>query len=324
VQNDASPQETPKSIHRFWIWLQGAFVSNVCGFVCVAILTIVGSGFNWKRLGQVGEWTSGTLSASTFLVVPFAIGFCAALFWKRADLSKGARFGWTMGNLALSLLGASVALREGALCLVMAAPLLLGLMWAGSACGAVFWARNSFLSASVLPLLLVVLVGDAASPHSFREAVSTEVHSHQPPEKLWRYVASYPRNDAPPNFWLWQLGLSYPVEANGEPKIGGRRDCRFSGDVSIGERVVSAQPNRKLEFIVDKQANHPEVVGHFALERGRLELLPDGRGGTIMRGTSWYELKVYPAFYFAPWTRSIIHHVHRRVFEHMDRLAKRD
>lgn len=316
------PLEPLPRVNLFGIWLKGAFISNVCGLACLAMLSWAASGFDSSRFGEVASWTSGTLVASTFLTLPFAMGFGAALFWKPANLSGKSRFWWTLGNLLLSLGGAALILREGSICLVMAAPLLLLLMGAGSAVGAHFWNRNSFLSASVLPVLMLLALYDASQPHFYAHSVVTQLHSDLPPQKLWRFVASYPRNEAPPEWWLWQLGLPFPIEARGEPVVGGRRDCNFSGGVSIGERVVSVVPGRRLEFVVDKQPNHPEVLHHFVLRRGRLELLPDGRGGTTMRGTSWYELKVYPAWYFGPWCDAVVHHVHERVFRHMDRLAR--
>lgn len=324
MRSDSSPED-PRTEelppNPFGVWLKGALASNLGGLAVLAMMRVVASDGGLNRLGDIGQWTQGTLVASTFLVLPFAIGFGAAFFWREARRSGTARFGWTLANFAVSLGGAAVVLREGALCLVMAAPLLLLLMWIGCAVGFEFWKRHSPLKASVVPLLVLWCLGDAATPHDFHGAVTTQFRSTQPPAKLWRFVASYPRNEASPEFWLWRLGLPYPVQARGEPRLGGRRDCAFSGGVSIGERVVHVVANRKLEFVVDEQPNHPEVVNHFRLERGRIELWPDGRGGTILRGTSWYALKVYPTPYFCLWTRSIIHHVHERVFAQMERCA---
>ncbi len=314
-------EDQPSQPKPFGIWLKGAFISNLCGFVCLAILWVVGSKFDWRLLGDFGSWTSGTLVASTFLVVPFGIGFFASLFWKPANLSSGARFGWTFFNFLFSLVGAMFVLREGSICLVMASPLLLGLMWIGSATGALFWARNSFLGASVLPLLIGFLVFDAAQPHSYHETVVTEFHSTQSPQKLWRYVANYPRNDAPPTWWMNRLGLPYPLKSKGEAKIGGRRDVEFSGKVFAGERITRVQPNRLIEFEIDRQPAHPEITNHFKMKRGQIELLPDGKGGTLLRATGDYELRVFPAWYFGYWTNATLHNLHFRVFEHMNRLA---
>ena len=309
-------------VQYFLIWLKGTFISNVCGLACLAIIALVASNTDFQRLS--GGLTSTVLVSSTFLALPFAIGFGAAFFWMPANLRGGLRFAWTFFSWLISLAGAALVLREGSVCLVMASPLLLVLMWAGCETGTQFWKRKPYLGASVLPLLLLLAVYDASQPHFYGNRVQTVVHSDLPPSRLWPYVANYPFNEAPPEWWLWQIGLPYPVQATGEPRLGGRRDCRFSGGVTVGEKVVAVEAGRNLEFVVDKQPNHPEVLNHFKLVRGRLELLPDGHGGTLMRGTSWYELQVYPAWYFGPWCDSVVHHVHERVFRHMDRMARRN
>ncbi len=325
MSDQSSPSTQPDGPINYWgVWLKGAFISNVAGLACLAIITFVASGFNFNRLGDFAGMTATVIVASTFLALPFAMGFGAAFFWKPAELTPGKRFGWTFANLIITVAGSVLILREGAVCLVMAFLLLLVLMWAGCETGTQFWRRNPFLGVSVLPLLALLMLYDASQPHFYANKTQTTMHSNLPPSKLWPYVASYPRNDAPPDWWLWRIGVPYPLQVTGEPRVGGRRDCLFSGGVSVGEKVVAVDPGRMIEFAVDKQPNHPEAMHHFKIVRARIELLPDGHGGTIMRGTGWYELYVYPTWYFAPWCDAVLHHVHERVFQHMERLARQN
>lgn len=307
--------------------LVGYLVSQVLGFGALAIVTLVFSRFDWRKMGDFGQWTAGILGFSQFLLIPFGMGFVAAYFWldrfpipkdfppgvkrKAPQVGCGAAF----LNTLLACVGAFVVLREGSICLLMASPLLCLFMWLGIQTGVHFWRKNPFLSASLVPLFLLLVFAEANRGASPTLAVSTEFHSSAAPETLWRYTANYPLNPHPPTWWLYRMGLPAPMQSIGKAKIGGRRDCLLSGDVRIGEKIVVAQPNRTLEFIIDRQPQHPEIVHHFELLRGRIELLPDGRGGTTLRGTSWYRLHVAPVAYFDLWSARIVHQTHERVFE---------
>ncbi|RYX84882.1 SRPBCC family protein [bacterium] len=325
MSDESSPQpESQKfddDINYWGIWFKGMLASNVAGLVCLAIINYILTGGNFRQFLRA-EGTSSVIIASTFLALPFAMGFGASFFWKAANMTPRGRFSWTFFNLLISIVGSYVVLHEGVICLLMAFLLLWCVMWAGCEMGDVFWRHNSFLGATVLPLLALIILYDASQPHFFSSQAQTTMHSDLPPSKLWPYVASYPRNDAPPEWWLWRIGAPYPLQVTGDARVGGRRDCLFSGGVSVGEKVVKVDEGRMIEFEIDKQPNHPEVVNHFEVTRARMELLPDGHGGTIMRGTGWYNLQVYPTWYFAPWCDAALHHVHERVFLHMERLAR--
>lgn len=327
--------------NRRWAIFAGYVVSQTVGFGAIALVTLIFSQFNWNRMGDLATWTAGILGFSQFLLIPFGMGFVAAYFWLDTlkvstaghpsdppmEGFKGKRpatAGVAALNSLLSCLGAVLFLREGAICLLMAFPLLWCFMSLGVAVGHHFWRKNPFLGVSLVPLFLILVWAEATHPQTQTFAVSTEFHSRASPAALWKYTANYPRNPHPPQFWLYKIGVPMPLQSTGRAVVGGRRDCLLSGGVSIGEKIVVAQPNRRLEFVIDRQPQHPEIVHHFVLERGRIELLPDGRGGTVLRGTSWYRLNVAPTAYFDWWSAAIVHRTHTRVFGWMDELARRD
>lgn len=317
----------------------GFLVSQLVGFGALALVTLVFNRFDFSMMGEIGSWTAGILGFSQFLLIPFGMGLIASYFWldmlrgpaTEADLQnagvrrirKAIVGGVTFFNTLLACGGAFFILREGAICLLMASPLLWLFMWLGVLAGDHFWRKNPFLSASLVPLFLLLVFAEAnrAAPPVF--SVSTQFHSHASPAALWRYTADYPRNPHPPAWWLYQIGLPMPMQSKGAAKVGGRRDCLLSGGVDIGERIVVADVNRRLEFVIDRQPQHPEIVHHFILLRGRIDLQPDGKGGTILRGTSWYRLNVTPVAYFGLWSDAVVHQTHLRVFAWMDELAKR-
>lgn len=318
---------------RAAIWM-GYLVSQLVGFGALALVTLIFTRFDWSKMGDLGQWTAGILGFSQFLLIPFGMGFVAAYFWLhdlerhpsphvKHPLAPHAINGSSFLNTLLSCAGAALVFKEGVICLIMASPLLWGFMAIGMRAGAHFWRKNPFLSVSLVPLLLLLVFAEASRPQSQTFAVSTQFHSAASPQSLWRYTANYPLNPHPPKWWLYRMGLPAPLQSTGAAVVGGRRDCVLSGGVQIGEKIVVAEPNRRLEFVIDRQPQHPEIVHHFVLERGRIELFPDGNGGTMLKGTSWYRLNVAPVAYFDLWSAQVVHQTHLRVFAWMDELARR-
>lgn len=322
---------------RLAVWM-GYLVSQIVGFGALALVTLIFTRFDFQKLGDLTQWTAGILGFSQFFLVPFGMGFVASYFWLNREkwdpkrltsqvwwsISPGDVSGSAFVNTLISCVGATLILREGAICLLMASPILWIFMALGVRTGAHFWIKNPFLGVSLVPFFLLLAFAEAGRPQSQTFAVTSEFHSQASPQSLWKYTANYPRNPRAPGWWLYRMGLPAPMQSTGMAIVGGRRDCVLSGGVSIGEKIVVAQPNRKLEFIIDKQPQHPEIVHHFVLERGRIELFPDGKGGTWLKGTSWYRLNVAPVAYFDWWSAQVVHQTHARVFNWMDELARRD
>ena len=79
-----------------------------------------------------------------------------------------------------------------------------------------------------------------------------------------------------------------------------------------------------MTFKVTKQPDHPEIVGHFSLDKGQLILEVNPDGTTTVIATSWYRLFVRPAAYFNWWATDITRNIHYRVLGHMKKLAEAD
>lgn len=302
-----SPQFSP--------FLQGLIFSNLQGLLSLLVLRAL---ISWLDSSARGADWSGYLLASNFVIVPFGMGFCAALFWRKSGRRP---YVWCVPNFAVSLVGAAIVLGEGAICLVMASPLILVLQLLGAGLG--FWAfdRMNYLSFSVWPALLLLMFADASTPRSFHTQAVTEFHSSATPQQLWKFVAQYPPIESEPNFWMWRMGLPYPLSVKGEAKVGARRDCQLSDGGEVGQKITRVERHRLLEFVDDKQPKHPEILNHFELKSGSIELVPH-KGGTLIRATTRYRLDVYPTFYFNYHTSSVLHHAHWRILSWMDRCAR--
>ena len=215
-------------------------------------------------------------------------------------------------------------MHEGVICLVIVSPLLLSFVFLGSLLGRWLFGRmNDRLNLSLIPLTLALLAWDALTPHHYENAVSDTLVIHAPPSQVWAHLAAVPPIPEKPDFWLFRMGLPYPTQATvAGAGVGARRRCVFSHDDVFEERITEWQPDHRLTFDVTSQPRDPEILGHARVLRGRFDLHDNGDGTTTLTGTSWYELYVYPSWYYDIWARSIARQVHVRVMRHIQDLSE--
>jgi hypothetical protein len=284
----------------------------------------------------------GSYGWGVFVALPFLVGFISVLLYCRnaPERTWGACGKIAMGSTLLVGTGAFIAGFEGMVCLLMAAPLVFLLAWAGGVLAwslqARFWRRRS--SPALLLLLLLstpLLMGaEAAVP---RRApvyeVRTAVEIAAPPETVWRNVVSF-RQLPLPGDWLFHTGLAYPVRAEIQGAgVGAIRYCEFSTGAFVEPITVWDEP-RLLAFRVTANPpalqelspygtiRPPHVEGFLVSKQGqfRLVALPGGR--TRLEGTTWYQHGLYPAGYWRLWSDWIIHRIHLRVLEHVKELSE--
>ncbi len=227
----------------------------------------------------------------------------------------------------IEVLGAAIFMHEGIICLVILSPLILAMMSFGVWFGRLLARRNAgTYQVSLIPLIIAAVLIESAGPRpDYATAVTDSVTVDAPPQYVWRYIVQYPENTAPPEYWLWRIGLPEPIQSVAEaPRVGAKRLCRFSGNIAFEERITELVPNRVMTFAVTKQPDNPEVIGHFRFDTGQIRLTDNGDGTTTVTATSWYHLFVRPAAYFDWWTADITRHVHVRVLNHMKALAEQD
>lgn len=237
--------------------------------------------------------------------------------------------GATLSILAADLLVGAAVLREGAICLLMALPLLAVIFLGGLGIGVVLggFARSPLVRSSAIPAILLFAAYDAQTGGApvYATSVADTMTIDAPSAYVWRYIVSYPENYAPADYWLWQIGLPMPTQSiAAAAEIGAFRECRFSKGVVLKEKIVDLVPNRLLTFAVVEQPNDPEILGHLALDKGQMLLEPNADGSTTVIATSWYRLFVAPAGYFDWWAADVTRNIHRRVLGHIKHLAEAD
>jgi hypothetical protein len=280
-----------------------------------------------------------------FVGVPFFMGWIASLVV--TDEGDGV-FRATMSAIAaLGLCGTLLLIGrlEGLICLLMLAPLAIPVVAAGVMAG--YLVRKLRLNRTPLPgpgamtgLLLLVTPGtfalDATRTASAPlHRVDTTIEVKAPPERVWPHVVSFAELP-PPTEWIFHAGVAHPLRARIDGHgAGAIRYCEFSTGAFV-EPITAWEAPRRLAFDVRSSpaplaelnpfgdVHPPHLEGYLASERGefRLEPLPGGR--TRLTGTTWYRHHMFPDRYWQAWSDFIIHRIHRRVLQHIDRLATAD
>ena len=299
----------------------------------LAVVAIAGIVSGFERYG----W-------ALFVGVPFAMGFLCALILGSCRRRRLVESLMT-ALLAIGLTGvALLALAfEGAICLVMAAPIAAAMAVVGAVAGhAVQTARWEYRTPPppphlyCVPLLAIsLMVGseqfNSKAPPEF--AVSTTVDVDAPPELVWRHVIAFPRLPEPKEA-IFRFGIAYPTDATIHGQgVGAVRYCNFSTGPFVEPITVWDAP-RLLKFSVTEnpapmqemspygEIQPPHLHGFMVSNEGQFRLVPLPGGRTRLEGTTWYLHSLWPAPYWRLWSDGIIHTIHRRVLNHVKSLSE--
>jgi uncharacterized membrane protein YhaH (DUF805 family) len=306
-----------------------------------AVLSIVVTTAIGLAFVLVGTAIVGAYGWSLFVALPFCLGLFAVLLHSY----HGPRSFWTSFNVALlpiALLGAVllVVAIEGLICLLMAAPLALGLAALGGSLGyyiqANYWGAKGgpvMLSAVLLVMPAVFGMEHAAGLEVPRFVVRTSIDVQAAPEQVWQQVVAF-AEIPPPTEMLFRAGIAYPIRAEITGRgPGAMRRCIFSTGAFLEPIEVWDEP-RLLKFGVTASPaplnemtpyGHIEprhLHGYFVSEEGQFLLTVLPKGGTRLEGTTRYRNAMWPAAYWHIWSDYIIHRIHLRVLRHIKEAAE--
>lgn len=277
-----------------------------------------------------------------FVGLPFWIGFSSVLiFGYHQPRSLPACL--TVAFLTVLLAGfAMLAMAfEGAICIIMAAPIAIGMSMVGGTVAYRLQVSGLFHyeRAAVLGLLILAVPSimnlealgrkDAPALH-----VTSHVIVNAPPEQVWPHVVSFAELPSPDE-WLFRIGVAYPIRAEIHGHgAGAVRYCHFSTGPFVEpiERweeptrlsfSVAANPAPMQEWTPYRNVKPPHIDGFLVSRHGefRLHRLPDGN--TRLEGTTEYRHHMWPVWYWKAWSDFIIHKIHLRVLRHVKTLAER-
>lgn len=300
--------------------------------LATALLGVALTAFNIYGIGVYG--------LGVFVGLPFSMGMMATVIHGREEPSLKTCLGLGIGAVTLTAAGMAIIALEGAMCLVMAAPIWAFAAGLGAAVGCIVVNSTDRRDAAILTISLVlampILMGaerlTRKPPPRF--AVCTSVVVAAPPEVVWQHVVEFAPLD-PPRELIFRAGVAYPTHATIEGRgEGAVRRCVFStGEFVEPIRVwdeprllrfdvtQNPAPMRELSFYND--VHPPHLDGYMQSRAGQFHLSPTANGGTLLEGTTWYENDMAPAPYWRLWSDYLIHRIHLRVLEHVKDQAER-
>ncbi|MGA0039758.1 MAG: SRPBCC family protein [Pirellulales bacterium] len=316
-----SPLEPVAASPRDLLWavLAGLAVGGINVVVCVYLIE--------------------SYAAALFLGTPLVMGAVTGFLFnrpRRRSLRSTIRLGFALVLVAAGVL--LVFAIEGAICIVMAAPIVSPLTVGGVILGKAVADATSAKVQTLVPLLLALpLLAGAESlvQHSPEYCVLTTVEVNAPPAEVWPHVVAFP--DLPePEEWFFRCGIACPLRARIEGTgVGAVRHCEFTtGD--FVEPVTAWEPPSRLAFDVTSQPDpmvelspwrhvHPPHLEEQTLKsrRGEFRLVPLENGRTRLEGRTWYTFDMHPQGYWKLWSDLSIHAIHRRVLNHIRQLAEK-
>jgi uncharacterized membrane protein YhaH (DUF805 family) len=317
-------------------WVQSRPGSAILAALAAGVL---GMSVTWVDLRSFGAY-----GLTIFVALPFVMGYLAV--WLRC-LTQPRSTSDVIAVVSLSVvfagLGITAIALEGLVCLAMAAPIAWALSLMGGFLaftihnhGDVQHPATSTLAALFFALPALFSAEHFAHPPVPCYQVHTSMDVAAPPNVVWKWLIAFPEITAPKD-WPFQLGIAYPIEARitGEG-LKADRECRFSTG-SFKEPILAWEPGKHFAFAVSQEpllmketspygaikVRHLEDHD-FQPERADFVLTPLSDGGTHLEGTTTYQNKMWPGFYWRLWTDAIIHSIHRRVFAQIKMLAESD
>src|SRR5262249_55011542 len=170
-----------------------------------------------------------------FVGGPFCLGLASVvLFGMNRPHPLNACLAVAMAATTLAGLAILAFALEGAVCLIMAAPIGYFLALLGALTGYALQFRpwgaqdNPGTLLLLLALLPTLMAAEAAGqPHLPVLEVTSAVEVDAPPDVVWRHVVSFPEL-SPPAEWCFRHGIAYPVRAEVAGRgVGAVRRCVF-------------------------------------------------------------------------------------------------
>jgi hypothetical protein len=308
--------------HRKRLWTAVAIT-----FTVATLLTVWGI----YGIGQYG--------LALFVLTPMFVGFSsAALYGYKHSITRRTAFRVSLLTISLMTIGLLVCAIEGIICIVMAAPIALLLVWVGSMLGHILVSRKPPTTANALLALalFIPLTGFVESRSGMKEgdlkAVHTSVRINASREEVWKHVTEFPEL-APPHEFLFKAGIAYPINASIKGQgVGAIRYCNFSTG-SFVEPITSWQVPELLSFDVEQcprpmtelsfwDVDAPHLHEYFVSKKGQFRLIRISDHETLLEGTTWYHNRIKPNFYWNLWSDYIVHAIHERVLNHIKQTSE--
>jgi hypothetical protein len=315
VNSDPPLPSSPVPPRRGSRWFIGILVGDIAIGLLFGLIAWMQAKVNF--LGSV-------VGGPSFFLVPPLGGLIASYIWRHLKPTIGATALNTLWMTLLGLVVAAIFFSEGVICLLILSPIFYAMIFVGALLGRIWFKVDANkLFVSIFPLLAVIALGEPFARIDQESVLTDEIIIRAPAAKVWREVKSFPEIPSEPRFWLFRMGLPYPMSTTSAGDfVNAERQCIFSDKAIFEERVVELVPREKLTFEILESPKDPELIGHLTPHRGQFVLRSNADGTTTLVGSTWYTLHVRPVWYFDLWTQHIFRAVHLRVMEDIRRRAE--
>lgn len=323
--DDQRTRETPYKADDVATTVKAAIGGIAIGALYASVLT------------QASVYLFHSYGAAIFFGTPLVTGV-ASSYLLNAKRSHSHLASVAVAAAAIFFFGIGLMLFafEGAICIAMAAPVVIPIGIAGAPLGKFLADRRRRMRGGLVGALLVLpmlTVAESYFPPKSEFVVESHIDIAAPRNAVWSNVVGFAKITAPPE-WIFRLGVACPEQARivGQG-VGAQRHCIFTTGEFLEPITVWHEPER-LEFDVSQQPSpmfeltpyrniHPPHLDlAFRSTHGEFELteLPDG--GTRLTGRTWYTLDIRPEAYWTIWSDWLVHRIHMRVLTHIKQLAE--
>lgn len=235
-------------------------------------------------------------------------------------------------SVGLMLAAMCVLLLEGAICVLMAAPVALVCASIGGVIAGL-WGRlrkpssRTLTCIAALPFLLAPAEAHLIAPPSTR-TVASEILIHAPAAIVWQKIERVPAISPSEltSTWPQRIGFPRPIEATlSYEGVGGIRHASFERGLMFVETVTAWKPEHRLAFGIRADSahiptatldEHVTIGGrYFDVLDGeyRLETLPSG--DTLLHLTSHQRLSTDFNAYAGLWTDAIMQNLQTSILQ---------
>jgi hypothetical protein len=293
----------------------------------IAFGVVVGLALLW-----VGVLWIDSYGLAVFMGTPFVLGVATAYFLRRRYPASVRETHEVVALTVVVLAGAAFLVGfEGAVCLLMVAPLGLVVAVMGGVVGRHLAmvgegpTRGAVLIALVLPGAAAVEAG--TEPGAALREVRSSVVVRASPADVWDEVVAFSPIPEPTSV-LFRLGLAYPTHAEIDGVgVGAVRYCVFSTGAFV-EPITAWEPGARLAFdVVDSprplrelspwDVAPPHLDGYLLPRSGEFRMAEVGPGLTRLEGSTWYEQRLRPEGYWVLFSDYVIGRIHDRVLTHI-------
>jgi hypothetical protein len=300
-------------------------------------------GLHWSVL----EGFFSAVSVMFLFVVPFVLG--ALTIRNASRLGSTSWITWVFrpwwACLLLAVTFGALAW-EGAICLVIAAPIYLVMSSLGGIVAGLHDrnarrrrmedSRSLFGVVLALPFLLSPLE-QSLTERTERRVVDTSVRIDADADTVFRNLAEVReiQSNEQRDGFLQRIGIPRPLEATlSYPGVGAIRDARFVEGIRFRETVTRFEPGRSLAFTiaVDPASiapgtldEHVRVGGRFFdAEYGEFQIDPLPSGGVMLHLRSRHRVATHFNFYARLWTDAIMSDLQRGICTIIRNRSERD